>query len=178
MTIKIVSREKAGTLNYPLSNMVPCPDSDALYSGYKQTLSKSKTAMKIISQLDTLDNIIGLLISNNAPDCTYTPPSCLKLSDYGFDGGLAIVNPDLKITFSVGKEYIKLPSEISLVHELGHAFQYLILGNPYKKYLDEWTIGVDAWNKVSMSVENPNVKEHEAPVCKELKLPYWRVGYA
>ncbi len=180
MTINIVKTS--------INGLPPVPKPDDAYATYKAQVIGSKTAQYVFSRLEKAPQKFGVLIVNSGSgvDSMYVPP--FNCSDDGHDGGFAILNVDSPLVISDQT----LPLGISLIHELGHAVQWLDAPDRFETLFKQaqgqidsssmnivaatkWggtTVVVKGNRTAQLVIENSNVAAHEATTCVELDLPY------
>jgi hypothetical protein len=114
---------------------------------------------------------VGVLIVNKSVDSMYMPPVAFDSVDAlkHFTGGIAILN----VSSIMKIKGISVPLGVSLMHELGHAKQYIedakgFVGNfeKVRKNLGK------ASKEAKLNIENDNIQRHEMPICQELKCPF------
>ena len=131
--------------------------------------SKSPTAKTIVDFVDKDKTQVQILVTN--VDGAFGP----KNPEYGFDGPCIVWNPggDFKTLganisgyFASGKPKfdkkmpVTYPPEITLLHELGHA----------KQFIEGGWFGADGPARDVADIEADNLKRHENPVCKDYGL--------
>jgi hypothetical protein len=180
MTIAVITQAVA--------DLVPPVDkSQELYALYKSQVNSSGTAQKIFAQLERSQLNIGVLFVEDTVDSMYIPP--FQFNGGGtYTGGVAITN--VKNPLQIGD--VELPLGISLIHELGHAVQYLNDTAGFEQKFKTIQSGVSTTTKFNitnaegkaltkylkntlvaqLSIENDNVARHEAPVCDDLGFPF------
>jgi hypothetical protein len=172
MSITIIEGNTQG-LQAPIAN------SRDSYAAYKQQVIASPTAQGLLASLEKSPKSVGVLLIDENFDSMYIPPFVFS-GGAPFDGGIAVVNIKSPMTIK-GSE---IPLGVSLMHELGHAKQYIeapvaferkykeAMGQKKTDYPSELT-RTRAGEKISqLIIENENVALHEAPVCDELGLPF------
>jgi|ERR1017187_9955385 hypothetical protein len=150
----------------------PIAKPSSVFLDYLGQVSASSTAQLIAVFMDEAKQNIGILFINNEGgfDSMFIPPSALAADNAltGFTGGVAVVNIESGMKIS-GKA---IPLGVSMMHELGHAKQYIEkpawFENNYAAAM-KVTKGV---NQPKLDIENDNLARHEAPVLKELGLPF------
>ena len=146
----------------------PISGAEARYETCLTEVNGSSTAKALQSFLSASPLSIGVLLIDEGFDSMYIPPSNLtsvpELKDYS--GGIAVLNVDNPMKMS-GKV---LPLGVSLMHELGHAKQYI---EKPSWFVGHYEAATKKSNKASqLEIENDNVQRHEQPICEELKLPF------
>jgi hypothetical protein len=161
-----VIQAATGTLPAPIAK----PSST--FIEYLGQVGTSSTAQMIAGFMDSTDKNIGILIIDNEAgfDSMYIPPSALKNDPplVRFSGGIAVVN--IESTMKIKGQVV--PLGVSMMHELGHAKQYV--ENPAwfeNTYAAAMRISSGP-NKPKLDIENDNVTRHEAPILKDLGLPF------
>lgn len=180
MTLSVITQNVEGLV-------APVPKSGDAFAGCKQEVIASTVAQKVFATLEQSALKIGVLFVNEGVDSMYIPP--FQYDGGGtYSGGVAVVNTTnpLKIGDTT------LPLGVSLIHELGHAVQYLQDPSGFKSKFESVQSGSSATTKFSitnaegkaltkyikntlvaqLSIENDNVARHEAPVCDDLGLPF------
>jgi hypothetical protein len=165
----------------PIEGLVPpLPKSKELYAVYQQEVIGSGTARSLIAFLERSPKSVGVLIIDDQFDSMYIPPCQLSGGSAAYDGGIAVLNikSPTKILDTV------LPLGIPLMHELGHAKQYLeapaefeqkfleATGQVSVSYPRGLTKGKSGKTISQLILENENVSIHEAPICDDLGLPF------
>jgi hypothetical protein len=140
-------------------------------------IGKSSTARLIADVLDGTDKKIGILLFDAAYDSMYQPPSILEGSTKkDYTGGVVLVNIKSQMTIK-GKV---LPIGVSLLHEMGHAKQYIERSiwfeGKFKEVVRMNFGGNRKSNPAKYEIEDQNIQFHEKPVCIDLGLP-WREKY-
>lgn len=165
----------------------PVADSIHLVESYRQDVTGSATANEIFGKLDHSGLNIGVLLIEQGADSMYIPPFIFD-GDGLFSGGVVVLNQMSPLNVR-GTD---LPLAVSLIHELGHAVQYI--GNPadFQARFEEAHSGETTRTTFNITdcqgraltrsyrntevakllIENDNVACHEAPVCDELGLPF------
>ena len=145
----------------------------AASSLFKESLdklrAKSSTARGIVDFVEKDKTQVQLLVTD--VDGAFGP----KNNEYGFDGPCIVWNPgghfktngaEITGSFPSGapkfdkKLAVTYPPEITLLHELGHA----------KQFIEGGWFGPDGPLKDVAEVEADNLKRHENPVCKDYGL--------
>jgi hypothetical protein len=163
MTIELIDQQ-TGQLAAPLAG------SAQKFQNYLGTLSASTSAQTIRSFLNGAKEVVGVLITEEV-DSMYIPPSKLAADSTlaRFNGGVAVLNPEstMKIKGTV------IPLGVSLIHELGHAKQFLEKPQWFEATFDAAIKGGGsrATNPAKYEIEDDNVSRHEKPVCLELGKP-------
>jgi hypothetical protein len=158
-----------------------------VFNQCKTEVGKSSVARGIFEILEESAFIIGVLIINREVDSMYIPPFQFNASGT-YSGGIAVLNT----TSPLQIEGVTLPLGVSLIHELGHAVQYMEDPNAFESKFTTAQSGssettqfniTDSEGKALtkdikntlialLSIENDNVARHEAPVCNDLNLPF------
>jgi hypothetical protein len=150
----------------------PIAKAPSVFLDYLGQVGGSSTAQLIAVFMDEARENIGILFINNEAgfDSMFIPPSALASDGAlgGFTGGVAVVNIESGMKFG-GKA---IPLGVSMMHELGHAKQFIErpawFENNYAAAM-KVTKGV---NQPKLDIENDNLARHEAPILKELGLPF------
>ncbi|MFN6496352.1 MAG: hypothetical protein RMX65_004840 [Nostoc sp. DedQUE01] len=174
MSLSVIENSVEGLQN-------PIANSHNSYEIYKQQVIASSTAQEILKSLEQSSKVVGILLIDEEYDSMYIPPFLLENGPVNkFDGGIAVVN----ITSQMKIENTDIPIGVSLMHELGHAKQYIenptgfetkykeAMGEQKTNYPSELTKQKKGKKISQLVIENENVALHEAPVCHELGLPY------
>lgn len=165
----------------------PVPKSADAFATFKQEVIASSVAKKVFAQLEESGFNIGVLLVNQSVDSMYIPP--FQYDGGGaYTGGIAVLN----VTNPLKIGDVTLPLGVSLIHELGHAVQYITDSSGFKSKFETVQSGSSASTKFNitnaegkaltkfikntlvaqLSIENDNVARHEAPVCDDLNLPF------
>ena len=157
----------------------PTPDAQALYDGALTKLKASKTASQIIDKLSKNPQFVINVIPTRGFPSQFMDEE-LNVSKK-LPGSVIAWYPDSNKTPN-GEQ----GSEIGLIHEMGHAVQYLDNRAWYKTYTriyydrlrqDPEVPNSDQRKKnAQLTIENDNVTKHETPVAKELAQG-WREKY-
>jgi hypothetical protein len=152
----------AGGLQAPIKN------ARHKYNDYLGEVGASSTALMMASYFDGSSKNIGVLLIDEGFDSMYIPPVNLAgveaLASY--DGGIAVLN----VTNPLKLQGKTLPLGVSLMHELGHAKQFIEQPAWFENH---YKAATQRGNKESqLAIENDNVTRHEMPICKELSLPF------
>ena len=135
-------------------------------------LSSSSTARLIVGVLDDSPLKVGVLIFDAEFDSMYQPPSILEGKTKDYDGGVALVRADSPMKL----KGVTLPMGISLIHELGHAKQFverpIWFEALFRKIVQANFSGTRTTLPEKYEIEDQNVTYHEKPVCKELGFPF------
>ena len=180
MTLTVITQHLDGLVD-------PIDGSTEKFNEYMEQVFPSSVAINIYHSLNGSGYTIGVLLIDQTANSMYIPPFIFNGGGV-YSGGVAVLNVlhPLKIG---GRE---LPLGVSLIHELGHALQYI--ENPI-----EFTTAFEAAQSASgarmkfnitdvegraltkyykitdiakLEIENDNVARHEAPICDELGLPF------
>ena len=178
MTINIIKTSVQG--------LSPVSNAAERYAACKAEVIGSKTAKYIFARLEEASNKFGVLVLDSGCDSMYVPP--FKNKEGGHDGGFVILNVDNPLIISG----TTLPLGISLIHELGHAVQWVDDPSRFETLFEQATNALDSpsmavvkeskWGGTTvvtkggraaqLVIENSNVAAHEATTCNELGLTY------
>jgi hypothetical protein len=166
-----MSVDIGNSLLYP--NIQKANELDKLlyYRAIRHLTSKSATAIRIFQDVRKAEEKFRVVVSRGAIP-GFVP-------SYQIDGGVSEIFWDPESTTHVllnvreqknqiTFEEVELLPHIVLVHELGHAIQWIKDPEWFKKCLD------DRHNDL---LELDNIQAHELPVCKELGLAGTRSKY-
>ncbi len=172
MSISVIEGSIEG-LQAPISN------SRNAYSVYKQQVIASPTAQGLLASLEKSPMSVGVLLIDENFDSMYIPPFVFS-GGAPFDGGIAVVNVKSQMKI----KDTDIPLGVSLMHELGHAKQYIeapvafeqkykeAMGQKKTDYPSELTRTKTGEKISQLIIENENVALHEAPICDDLGLPF------
>jgi len=158
---------------------VPIVNSLNTYAEYKTQVIASPTANAILAFLEQSPKNVGILFIDKDFDSMYIPPFVLP-DDVSFDGGIAVVN----VLSPINIGGTDIPLGVSLMHELGHAKQFIeapvdfenkykeAMGQVKSNYPSELTRKKKGEKISQLIIENENVALHEAPICDDLGLPF------
>ncbi len=145
-------------------------DSQEYYAAAMTYLGKSIKAGSIISSLNGCNWDVWVYITAEMEPCFMEYEFCIQ---HNVPASLAIWCPTGKITAAIeGVPTLQSPA-IGLLHELGHAAQWVNNRGWYLAYMDKIRAGdpakkgTPAYNS-KMVVENDNIDSNETPVCVEL----------
>jgi hypothetical protein len=173
MSLSIIEKEVDG-LTTPVANSLNT------YEQYKSQVNASSTANAILKFLEESSKTVGVLLIDKDFDSMYIPPFVFEPDAVPFDGGIAVVN----ILSPIKIEDTEIPLGVSLMHELGHAKQYIeapvdfeqkyqeAKGEIKTNYPSELTRTKKGEKISQLIIENENVALHEAPICNDLDLPF------
>jgi Golgi nucleoside diphosphatase len=130
----------------------------------------SSTAQMIASYLDGASQNVGILFIKEGFDSMYIPPSAIS-SDPAlvqFDGGVAVINIDSQMKI----KGTAIPYGVSMMHELGHAKQYIEKPQWFEATYRAAMSHKSGKNQPQLDIENDNLVRHEAPILKDMGLPF------
>lgn len=163
MTIEVIQTQVGGLA-------APVGSASVKYLQFQEQVDGSSKAQEINMALSGAKLNIGVLLINNDAgfDSMYIPPKALEGDSAlkRFDGGVAVLNIEsiLKITG------VALPIGVSLMHELGHAKQYV---EKPEWFTNQFLAATQKGSKeAQLAIENDNVQRHEKPICVELGKPH------
>lgn len=147
-------------------------DAAQRYDALKQEVMGSPTARTLLDFLESSAENVGVMLIQDTSDSMYIPPFHLRKHGINeYNGGIAVINVCSPLVIS-GQT---LTVGVSLMHELGHARQYLLAPGAFEMKFNESESGnniVRGRNVPNLIIENENVALHEAPICDELGLPF------
>lgn len=157
-----VIKSGAGGLQAPIKN------ASHKFNDCLGEVGASSTAKMMAAYFDATAKNIGILMIDEGFDSMYIPPTNLAGVDElkKYDGGIAVLN----VTNPMKIGTTTLPLGISLMHELGHAKQFLEKPSWFENH---YKAATQNGNKESqLAIENDNVSRHEMPICKDMGLPF------
>ena len=125
----------------------------------------------IVAYLDGASRMnVGILFIDSGFDSMYIPPTAMsddpRLAE--LTGGVAVINIHSQMTIG-GKA---IPIGVSMMHELGHAKQYIQEPVLFEIYYNSAMSITSGKNIPQIAIETDNLITHEAPILQELGLPF------
>jgi hypothetical protein len=168
----------------------PVKNAKAVYDKCVKELSKSETANTVLEALKHSPKKVGVLIFTTedageddfVSDSAYIPPHIPWGAAY--DGGLVVLN----VTMPMWIQKKQLPLGVSLLHECGHAKQFLDNSKRFTKYYniaktldgkkskkikaEAARLHIPEDKAATLAIENENIQLYEKPTLEQLGLPF------
>jgi len=170
-------------------NVAPVRNSKGRYDTIYGQVTGSSTAAMIISYLTSSPKCVGVYFSmmeDGGLDSMYFDPKSASACNSAlskYDGGIALVALDNPMW--IGR--VQIPLGVSMMHELGHAKQYLekpawyealvdiVKNNNVSPQIAESLKETQKYTKpaqdAKMAIELDNITRHEGPICTEMGKP-------
>lgn len=158
-----------GNIGYPLHEA-----SRHLHEALERLRSRSAAAREIIDFVDRRDHRSIRILVTERPGAFGTSNPAV-----GFVEPCILWSPvrETTIRYSAsryhpgqrGLAYAVYPPEITLIHEIGHAKQYIEDPARFPSYDREWTL--IPGTLPNDAIEADNLRRHEHPVCNDYGLP-------
>ena len=126
-------------------------------------LYESPTAKAILDALEKSDKQFYVFVQQGC-NAMFVHEEVAR--QHGFDGGVIIWDPVSTITAFAGDTPTMQSPAIALIHEAGHAYQWLKKNGWFMANVAQ-ALGGSTEHK--LNIENDNITSNETPVAKELK---------